>query len=244
MIRLVYTELKKLNHSVIWLAILILPIICAFMGTFNYTQNIGVLKAEWYSLWTQFTLFYCYLFFPSLIGIYCSYICRLEHLNHNWNLIMCMPTKISNIFISKLITVSILNLITQAIVGILYYIVGKAVGLNSPFPIEFIGWFIRGFIASVVICSFQLCISIIIRSFATPIGIALIGGILGLVMLSKGYQLIFPFSLLPYGMDTVNPIGHSFNLIDNLIFLLSSTIFIFIFCTFGIQYLKTKDVVA
>jgi ABC-2 type transport system permease protein len=38
-----------------------------------------------------------------------------------------------------------------------------------------------------VICAFQLCLSLVIRSFAVPVGIALIGGILGLVAMAKGY---------------------------------------------------------
>jgi ABC-2 type transport system permease protein len=43
-----------------------------------------------------------------------------------------------------------------------------------------------------VICAFQFCLSLVIRSFAVPLGIALIGGILGLVAMAKGYGVWFP----------------------------------------------------
>ena len=56
-------ENRKLHGSVIWLACLLLPVIPAIMGTFNYTQNLGILTSSWYSLWTQLTLFYAMFFY-------------------------------------------------------------------------------------------------------------------------------------------------------------------------------------
>ena len=66
-------EKLKLHNSPIWLAFLIIPCISAFMGTFNYVNNTSILTEQWYSLWTQHTLFYCYFCFPALIGF------------HRWN---------------------------------------------------------------------------------------------------------------------------------------------------------------
>ncbi len=56
--RCIQAENLKLKHSVIYLAFLVIPIIPAIMGTFNYMQNLELLKSGWYSLWTQVTLFY------------------------------------------------------------------------------------------------------------------------------------------------------------------------------------------
>lgn len=49
-----------MRHSPVWLAFLLIPIIPAFMGTFNYLNNFRVLENAWYSLWTQHTIFTCY----------------------------------------------------------------------------------------------------------------------------------------------------------------------------------------
>lgn len=68
------SERLKLKRSPVWLAFFILPIISAFFGTFNFWANQGLLKNEWYSLWSQHTLFLCYIFMPALIGTYCSYL--------------------------------------------------------------------------------------------------------------------------------------------------------------------------
>ena len=63
------SESMKLKRSPVWLAFFLLPVISALFGTFNYINNQGVLTNEWYSLWSQHTLFLCYLFMPALIGI-------------------------------------------------------------------------------------------------------------------------------------------------------------------------------
>ena len=66
--KLIYGELMKLKRAPIWLAFLILPVIPAIMGTVNYLGNLEILRSEWYSLWTQHTLFTVYFFLPLLIG--------------------------------------------------------------------------------------------------------------------------------------------------------------------------------
>jgi len=127
-------EQMKLKHSPVWLAFLILPFLAAVMGTFNYAQNIEILDDKWYSLWSQQTLFSCYFFFPALIGVYCSYLCRLEHTNHNWNATLSAPVSISSIFIAKLISASIMVVLTLVWSGFLFFISGKLVGLTSQVP--------------------------------------------------------------------------------------------------------------
>ena len=101
-IRAVKAESLKLKRSPVWLAFFALPMISAFFGTMNYKMNLGVLKSEWYSLWSQHTLFLCYLFMPALIGTYCSYLWRLEHTRHNWNSFLTAPLPISSLYLGKL----------------------------------------------------------------------------------------------------------------------------------------------
>ncbi|MBM7855327.1 hypothetical protein JOC37_001720 [Desulfohalotomaculum tongense] len=71
-------EWLKLRHSRIWLVLITLPIISVLLGSINYHFNQGVLQNEWYSLWTQVSLFYGEFFLPILIAICCAYICRIE----------------------------------------------------------------------------------------------------------------------------------------------------------------------
>ena len=208
MLRLcVKAENKKLRHSVIWAACILIPIIPAIMGTFNYQQNLGILTGKWYSLWSQLSLFYASFFYAPLIALYCSYLWRLEHLNHNWNVLMTAPVSIPNIFFSKLAV-----------------------------------WILRGTLAAMAIGALQLLLSMCIRSFSVPIGIALAGGVAGLVISNKGLGLYWPYALMLMGMnsnkneDTLA--GHS------LSFFLSVLLFFLAFSGISILLLKKRDVKA
>ncbi|MCI1966444.1 MAG: ABC transporter permease [Oscillospiraceae bacterium] len=235
-------EQMKMQHSPVWLAFFIFPILPVVMGTFNYLQNVDILQDAWYSLWTQHTLFTCYFFFPPLIGVYCSYLCRLEHLNHNWNAVMTAPVPVADLYFSKLISASMMVLLTQVWNGILFIISGKLCGLNAPIPTELAGWLLCGALGGIVICALQLCLSLFIRSFAVPVGIALIGGIGGLVAMAKGYGAWFPYSLLSVGMRANQPSGAMQCGTEQ--FVLVSCFYVTAGVVFAVLWLKKRDVVA
>lgn len=206
-LRTLRAERMKLRHNPVWLAFLILPVLPAVMGTFNYLQNTEILQDQWYSLWTQHTLFLCYFFFPAILGVYCSYLCRLEHLNHNWNAVMTAPVPVPYVYLSKLVMASAMVILTQLWVGILFVISGTLCGFTAPVPHVLLVWLLCGAAGGIVICAVQLCVSLVIRSFAVPVGIALIGGIAGLAASAKGYGAWFPYSLLSVGMRANHPGG-------------------------------------
>lgn len=206
LIKLLKTERLKLKRSPIWLAFFIMPVIPAILGTLNYSANIEILKSEWYSLWTQHTLFTCYFFLPVMIGVYCTYIMRIEHNNHNWNKILTMPVNRAMIFISKLITASLIILISEVWICVLFVISGITVGMQAALPLKSILiWCLFGTLGGTVMASVQLVFSLYIKSFALPVGIALGGGISGLVFLVKGFGHIWPYSLMAYGMNSNSP---------------------------------------
>ncbi|WHH61701.1 ABC transporter permease [Petroclostridium sp. X23] len=240
--RTLRAERMKLHHSPVWLAFFILPILPAVMGTFNYLQNVGILQDEWYSLWTQHTLFTCYFFLPAIIGVCCSYLYRLEHMNRNWNAVMTVPVPISYLYFSKLMMASVMVLLTQIWIGILFVISGKLCGLISPIPPELPEWLLWGAVGGIVICALQLCISLVIRSFAVPVGIALIGGVAGLAAMAKGYGVWFPYSLLCLGMRANKPGGAMQCSTEQFAF--NSLFYLTICIIFAVIWLKKRDVVA
>lgn len=205
LLRLLRTERMKLKGSPVWLAFLIMPIIPAILGTLNYAANIEILKSEWYSLWTQHTLFTDYFFLPIMIGVYCTYIMRIEHNNHNWNKILTMPAARGMIFISKLFTASFMVLISEIWIGLLFVISGKLVGMSEPPINSIIIWCLFGTLGGMVMAAIQLFMSIYIKSFALPVGISFAGGISGLGFLAKNLGHIWPYSLMSYGMNSNAP---------------------------------------
>ena len=241
LIRVLKAEIIKMHHSPVWLAFLLIPIIPAFMGTFNYLNNLGVLENAWYSLWTQHTIFTCYFFLPVLIGIYASYLFRLEHANHNWNAVMTAPVPITQVFMAKLMMGWLMVMLTQLWIGLLFIISGFLAGLAGPIPPELSVWLLFGALGGMVVCALQLCLSLVIRSFAVPVGIALMGGIAGLALLSQGYGLFFPYALITLGMRANDPAAPMS--VGEIQFLIAGAVFIAGFCLFAITWLKRRDVV-
>lgn len=239
-IKSISAEGLKLRHSRLWIVLITLPIISILFGCINYHFNQGVLQNEWYSLWTQVSLFYGEFFLPILIAICCSYICRLEHLNKNWNIVMTSPISIKSMFAAKLIIVSILIFAVQIFFLILYFIAGNLFGLPNQIPPETIGWIFRGWFASITISALQLGLSIRIKSFAAPIGISLCFVFIGLGMYIIKFGMFFPHSLLTIGMGVLSQEGlRNFN---NIQFFVMNILFTLLFSLLTIHKLKTVDV--
>ena len=70
LVKAIYCERMKCKGTLIWPAFLIIPVIPVLLGGGKYLSNLGLLTSEWYSLWTQVTLFYATFIFPPLIGTY------------------------------------------------------------------------------------------------------------------------------------------------------------------------------
>lgn len=204
--KLIKAERLKLKRSPLWLAFLFMPVIPALLGTLNYMANIEILQSEWFSLWTQHTLFTCYFFLPIMIGIYSSYIMRQEENNRNWNKVLSMPVSKNLVFIAKLVQVFSMILFSEIWICILFVISGKVIGLTSAIPwVKLMIWCLFGTLGGTVIAAIQLMISLFIKSFALPVGIALGGGLSGLVFLAKHLGHIWPYSLMAYGMNSNAP---------------------------------------
>ena len=195
-------ENRKLHASPIWAMFFLLPVLSAVYGTFNYLQNLKILTDGWYSLWTQHTLFYSMLFFPAMVAAYAAYLWRLEHLGHNWNLIMASPVQPLTLFTAKFVVVAKLALLTHAFVFCLYLLCGKVFAhLPGLPPAALPLYLLRGALGALAVIAVQLVLAMIIRSFAVPIFLGLLGGITGIFAGSKGYALLWPYALMQAGMN-------------------------------------------
>lgn len=238
--RCIYAEWLKLRHSNMCFVIMVLPILSIIIGCANYYFNQSVLSNGWYSLWTQVSLFYGEFFLPVLIAICCAYVCRIEHINKNWNAVMTVPISTTYIFISKLFIVSIFILMVQIFFLILYISAGNLFGLSQNIPIEVFGWLFRGWIASIAISAVQLGLSIRIRSFAVPIGISICAVFIGLGMYVTKIGMFFPYSLLTIGMGVLSQEGLLSS--QNNLFYIMNIIFVILASIFSIHHLKKADV--
>lgn len=202
LLRCILAEDRKLHGAAIWLVFLIVPMLSALYGTFNFLQNLELLDFDWYNLWTQHTLFYTLFFFAPMVGVYAAYLWRLEHLGHNWNLIMSAPVHRSYLFVAKFLVVAKMTLLTQGWVFLLYLAAGKLwARLPGWPPVQIILWLLRGVLGSLGVIAFELLLAMVIRSFAVPVLVGLAGGVSGMLATSKGLSLLWPFALMQAGMN-------------------------------------------
>lgn len=236
------SEQLKIRHSFIWIAFVLTPLIPAFMGTQNYLNNLGVLQSQWFSLWTQETLFYSNFFFAPLIAIYCSYLWRMENQNKNRHMLLTAPVPARDIFLGKLSAIIKITVFTQLWIFVLFIVSGKLVHLPGLPPMQTLAYIVRGLLGGVTIASLQLLISMILRSFAAPIAIAVLGSITGLLAANSSYGLFYPYSLMMLGMNankTEDMLSGS-----GVTFVLSSLFYLIAFCGIAIYLLKHQDVKA
>lgn len=237
--RALKAECMKQRRSPVWLAFLLIPVIPAAMGTANYLGNLSILQHAWYSLWTQHSLFTCNFFLPPLIGVYCAYLCRLEHQENNWNAVLSSPVAFAAIYTAKLLMSAAMVILTQVWIGILFTISGKMAGLGGLPPAELYSWIFCGAAGGIVICAVQLFLSLVIRSFAVPVGIALLGGIGGMLALTQNLGTFFPYALTSIGMRANNPGGEM--VVGLLPFFASCIVFLIIFVALSIVSGKRRD---
>ena len=205
LLRAIKAEVLKCRRAPVWLAFLVLPVFPAVLGTFNYLGNLGVLEDQWYSLWSQHTLFSSMFFLPALFGVFCAWQWRLEHTDHNWNAVLTAPIPAGTLYLAKLAVDAAVSLLAMAFIGVLFVLSGKLAGITAPLPPELPRWLLLGALGGVVVCAVQLFFSLAIRAFAPPVAMALVGGILGLMVTSPGWGTAFPYSLLALGMAANNP---------------------------------------
>ncbi|WP_405110208.1 ABC transporter permease [Paenibacillus sp. FSL K6-1217] len=240
MLRSIAAEWPKLRRSRMGLVLISLPVVSLLIGYANFVMNREALQGEWYSLWTQVSLFYGEFFLPILIAICCAFVCRLEHVNRNWNLLLAAPISITSLFMAKLAIVGVLIAGAQGLFLLLYWTAGQALSFSGPFPREMILWTFRGWIASLSIAALQLGLSIRIRSFATPIGISLCAVFVGLGLYVLKLGLLFPYSLLTLGMGVLTQRG--LTAMENLLFFLMNGVYLVVLSIWSIRRLKYKDI--
>ena len=228
-------EFMKLKGSPAWYAFFIVPVIAAIIGTLNYSANIEILTEGWYSLWTQHTLFVCYFFMPVIIGIFAGCIWRVEHGGTNMNILLTHEKSVK-IVLGKFGATCAVTVLSIFWIAALYILAGKLVHVEGTLPSGFISWLIMGIIGACAVCAFQILVSLVIRNFVLPVGIAFLGGIAGIGCMAKGYYYLTPFSLFDLAMNQ-----RDFNA-EYAKFGITAAIFIILFLTLSVIYLRRSDV--
>jgi hypothetical protein len=179
-------ELVKLKRSTTWLIALILPLLAVTTGTVNFANNTDLLDAGWASFTSQVVLFYGLLFFSMGIGLLAATAWRMEHRGTNWNLLLTTTRQPIRLVLAKIAAIAVPVFFMQAVLVVATLISGVFVlHLDGAFPWQFALVGALAVIAALPLVAIQSLLSMLLRSFAAPVAICLVGCVIGVATVTS-----------------------------------------------------------
>lgn len=195
-------ELIKLKRSSTWIIAVILPVLAVVTGTVNLASNTEVLDAGWASFTSQVVLFYGLLFYSMGISLLAAAVWRVEHRGTNWNLLLTSTTGATRLALAKIAVVLLPVAIMETVL-----VAGTAISgtlflhLEGPLPWEFVAVGLIAIIAALPLIALQSLLSMLLRSFAAPVALCLVGCVLGVAAVTS--STLRPISyVLPQALNT------------------------------------------
>lgn len=192
-------ELLKLRRSAVWIIVVVLPLFAVVTGTVNYVLNVGELSATWSSYWSQVTLFYGLLYLSIGVAVLASTLWRMEH-RGNWPRLLAAPVSPGSILTAKLAALALLVVVMQAVLIATGWIAGiLAAGLPPALPANVLLVLALSALPAIAVAALQSLLSMLIRSFAAPVMLAVLGCVLGLGLMLAGHDslaLAVPYALV------------------------------------------------
>lgn len=195
-------ELVKLKRSTTWLIALVLPLLAVTTGSINLANNAETLDAGWASFTSQVTLFYGLLFFSIGIGLLAATAWRMEHRGTNWNLLLTTTRHPIRLVLAKIVVITIPVAFMQLVLVPGTLISGILVlDLDGAIPWQFILVGGISVIAALPLIAVQSLLSLLLKSFAAPVAICLLGCVLGVATVTS-YALRPLSYVLPQAINT------------------------------------------
>lgn len=198
--RTLSAELIKLKRSLSWPVVVLLPIAVTLLGAATNLTRGEQPDDGWHTVWLQSVGFHG--LFPMAIGIAIlgSLVWRSEHRGSNWNALMSGPTSTTSIVVAKSAVIAGLAALMQLIMlGTVIAVGAGAFGLPGMLPAQYL-WTTLLIIAAIVpLAVLQSSLSMLLRSFAAPIAVALVGtGVSVVALMILGDLAV----VSPYGLAT------------------------------------------
>ena len=195
--RLVFrAELIKLKRSSIWLIALALPLLAVITGTINLANNPDALNAGWASFTSQVTLFYSLLFYSMGIALLTATAWRMEHRGTNWNLLLTGTRRPARLVLAKVVVIAVpvafMQLVASGVV---------VLRLDGAVSWQFAAVGALSVIVALPLIAFQSMLSMLLKSFAVPVAICLLGCVASIAAVTS--DALHPLSYaLPQALNT------------------------------------------
>lgn len=195
-------ELVKLKRSATWFIALALPLLAVTSGTINLANNPDSLDRSWTTFTSQVTLFYGLLFFSVGISLIAATVWRMEHRGTNWNLLLTSTRQPMKLVVAKTMVIMLPVAFMQFVLVAATLVSGTLVlhiGGQPPWQFVIVG--ALSVIAALPLIALQSLLSMLLRSFAAPVALCLLGCVIGIATVTK--ETLRPLSLIwPQAINT------------------------------------------
>ena len=194
----VRAEFLKLKRSLNWVVVVMLPVAMVVSACVNTLASGEPLANGWHTLWLRAVGVYG--LFPLAIGtaILASLVWRAEHRGGNWNALMSGPTASLRIVLAKAVVVTGLAAAMQLVMIAVVLVMGSLVlGLPGLLPARYLAISVVTTLACIPFALLQSALSMLLRSFAAPVAVALLGAALSsAALLAVGdLAIVSPYAL-------------------------------------------------
>lgn len=196
-----HSELIKMRRSSTWIIAVLLPVLAIVTGTINLASNPEVLDAGWASFTSQVVLFYGLLFFSMGVSLLAATAWRVEHQGANWSLLLTSTSRPVRLALAKIGVILLPVTLMQFVL-----VVGTAISgtlilrLEGQMPWEFVVVGIVSIVAALPLVAAQSLLSMLMRSFAAPVALCLIGCVVGVATVTslalRPMSLVLPQALI------------------------------------------------
>lgn len=183
---LITNDLLKFKRSHMWAVVVLVPLIAVGIGAGNYSANSETLSAGWDSYFSQIMLFYGLLFCTAGIAVLSAYAWRVEHRGHNWLTMLTSTRSTGSLMAAKIAAISVVAATMHAVLVVLALAVGLVLGVPGEIPVYLLAATALSLAPMVAVAAWQSLLSMVIRSFAAPIGIAVVASLISFGALASG----------------------------------------------------------
>ncbi|WP_174546958.1 ABC transporter permease [Nocardiopsis dassonvillei] len=195
----VRAEFLKLKRSLSWVVVLLLPLLAVLTGAANTVVSGQPLEDDWHTLWLRVVVFYG--LFPLAVGVavLASLVWRVEHQGGNWNALMGRKVSSFHVVVGKTAVLAVLAAAMQVVLVVGVVVVGKLMfALPGMLPPRYLLVSAVIVLACLPVAALQSGMSMLMRSFAAPVAVALLGATTGVLLLLTRLE---PVAVaVPYGL--------------------------------------------
>ncbi|RZT85847.1 hypothetical protein EV383_2734 [Pseudonocardia sediminis] len=192
-------EFGKLRRSLSWAVVVLLPLTAIVSGTATTLASGAALAQGWHTLWLRVVVFHGLFPLAAGIAVLASLVWRVEHRGSNWNALMGRSTSSLGVVAGKAAVLAALVAAMQVVLVAGTVLAGKtAFGLPGFLPARYLLVSVLVVLACLPVAALQSALSMLMRSFAAPVAVALLGAAasVGLLMTAGGGAVVVPYALL------------------------------------------------